>query len=544
VSGCNHTGVSNPTTMLSAVTNRLIDRELQLVPKKGRPVTQCQHCRQERKKRSAHVSCDCAQPEKQHHSKEKCIHLREAEDKAKSAGFYHDDGTEPDSAHMARIAEEQGCCCGHGGKCTCALLMKEPDDDSSTPRGPAVKPKLGEATSEGCITQFKNGHHKPVHRKNHAAHECGMPYRIPMPRHHTDKTVSTAARQSVDSLALDTSQVNSTSAFVSTTTTPMHAEACTSLSEQPSLKVPSSAQSCNGGLQDTQLVDVDFSTELSLESATSESFGYPSFDPMTGLPDDTYESFPLYASTSHAALPNNNPFDVWPTSTEHSSMAQPALTAASSGTTSEIDEMPHMDDYMPCIQEDMMSFDFANMPSGSTPELNRRSLPPGFFGNNDFAFTSTNDEWQTPAAPHDDKTDTKVAIPQNRQPTSFDQVWQSNVASTMNTSQRQLGYGLPATSRPQSRSVGPSSAPDEDILKQLFPEIDDSVNMFNNPQMSNFKLANGMTIPSFGPMDEIDTEFTPQPFSDGALSMTTDMITSACDLDQDFSTQDFPTWPQ
>ncbi|KAI7656840.1 hypothetical protein KC319_g9647, partial [Hortaea werneckii] len=40
VSGCNHT-----------------DRELTLVPKKGRPVTQCQHCRQERKKRSAHVSC-------------------------------------------------------------------------------------------------------------------------------------------------------------------------------------------------------------------------------------------------------------------------------------------------------------------------------------------------------------------------------------------------------------------------------------------------------------------------------------------------------
>lgn len=47
-----------------------IDRPLQHINKKGRPVSQCQHCRAMRKSRSAHVKCECG--EKTH----KCIHLR------------------------------------------------------------------------------------------------------------------------------------------------------------------------------------------------------------------------------------------------------------------------------------------------------------------------------------------------------------------------------------------------------------------------------------------------------------------------------------
>lgn len=35
------------------------DRPLQVVPKKGRPVSQCQHCRTMRKTRSAHIKCGC-----------------------------------------------------------------------------------------------------------------------------------------------------------------------------------------------------------------------------------------------------------------------------------------------------------------------------------------------------------------------------------------------------------------------------------------------------------------------------------------------------
>jgi hypothetical protein len=47
------------------------DRPLQHINKKGRPVSQCGHCRAMRKSRSSHVKCDCG--EKTH----KCIHLQQ-----------------------------------------------------------------------------------------------------------------------------------------------------------------------------------------------------------------------------------------------------------------------------------------------------------------------------------------------------------------------------------------------------------------------------------------------------------------------------------
>lgn len=44
-------------------TNRrdMIDRKLLPIAKKGRPVSQCSHCRHMRKSRSAHVKCDCGE---------------------------------------------------------------------------------------------------------------------------------------------------------------------------------------------------------------------------------------------------------------------------------------------------------------------------------------------------------------------------------------------------------------------------------------------------------------------------------------------------
>src|SRR4051794_13169815 len=37
------------------------DRKLQHINKKGRPVSQCQHCRSMRKSRSSHIKCDCGE---------------------------------------------------------------------------------------------------------------------------------------------------------------------------------------------------------------------------------------------------------------------------------------------------------------------------------------------------------------------------------------------------------------------------------------------------------------------------------------------------
>ncbi|KAJ9156948.1 Copper resistance protein CRF1, partial [Coniochaeta hoffmannii] len=65
-------------------------RPLQHINKKGRPVSQCQHCRSLRKSRSAHTKCDCGE------KMFKCVHL-------KTTVEGHTDS----------------CCCNHGGRCTC-----------------------------------------------------------------------------------------------------------------------------------------------------------------------------------------------------------------------------------------------------------------------------------------------------------------------------------------------------------------------------------------------------------------------------------------
>lgn len=53
------------------------DRKLLHVQKKGRPVSQCPHCRSLRKNRSQHVKCECHDKS---HAKEDCPHLKEMQD--------------------------------------------------------------------------------------------------------------------------------------------------------------------------------------------------------------------------------------------------------------------------------------------------------------------------------------------------------------------------------------------------------------------------------------------------------------------------------
>ena len=526
-------------------------------------MTQCQHCRQERKKRSAHVSCDCGSSEKQHHPKEKCIHLREAEERVK-AGFGEDHHLEKDSAHLAAVAEEQGCCCHHGGKCTCAILKKESEDGSAAPHGPAVKPRLEKTTSDNTITVFTNGHHKPVHHKNHAAHKCGMPYKVPMPRAHTEQTVSSVARRSVDSLALDTNMPYQPSGFSPQTSAPFNTERRKSKSEQPSPRLGPVAQNCSG-LADGKLGSVDFTaltqtqTNQSIQSAMSESFGFPSYDTMSGVTDSNFD-WSSVPSADVSGLPNNNYFGVWPTSNENVTMGQPALTAASSGTTSEIDEMPQMEDVygvtMPSIQEDA-DFDLIDMPTGSSPQANRRSLPPSFFGNIDLAMPGVYPEFQTPSESFSASMDNKPRTQQRNISASYDETWQMPTTRPLpNVAQRARG-GLPTGTRPASRSVGQASLQGDEIIRQLFPDFDINNNNFtstNSPQM-NFggqeKLITGSqaSMPTSSPVDfspmDADVGFTSQPFSDGSLTIPNDTFTSSYDIDQDFPSQDFSaSWSQ
>ncbi|EPS41105.1 hypothetical protein H072_4961 [Dactylellina haptotyla CBS 200.50] len=156
VSGCNHN-----------------DRPLQEIAKKGRPVSQCQHCRSLRKSRSSHVKCDCGE-------------------KTKGAPKHHYINENGKLVELDESKEGSHCQCPHGGRCTCSIkkeyLERVPETTTSTPGsstssdGPRVKPRLQTTQSESSLTRFTNGHHRVVHR-HHSSHGTA-PYHIPVHHHH------------------------------------------------------------------------------------------------------------------------------------------------------------------------------------------------------------------------------------------------------------------------------------------------------------------------------------------------------------------------
>ncbi|KEQ60235.1 uncharacterized protein M437DRAFT_55084, partial [Aureobasidium melanogenum CBS 110374] len=180
---------------------------------RGRPITQCPHCRAERKKRSSHVKCDCGEKP---HTKEKFPMPPHS-----TSGEHHSPELYP-VAEESPSSDEHRCCCPHGGKCVCSTHKESSPEDAKdqkepievSPKKDAVKesstvpkkslsqrkPRLTSHQSEGHLTVFANGHHKPCHRNNNAAHESGAPYKLP--RSHTTQPISAKsnARRSVDSL--------------------------------------------------------------------------------------------------------------------------------------------------------------------------------------------------------------------------------------------------------------------------------------------------------------------------------------------------------
>lgn len=541
MSGCTHT-----------------DRELILVPKKGRPVTQCQHCRQERKKRSAHVRCDCGEAEKPHHPKEKCIHLREAEEKAKAGGFFDDSHDEKDPVHLAAINEMQGCCCPHGGKCSCALIKKEDAHDGSPPHGkPAVhKPRLESHKSEGSITVFANGHHKPVHRKNHAAHECGMPYKMPMSRYKQDHGISKNARRSMDNLSLNTQGLNGNSAMP-----PMplfNTARRLSKSEQTSPRMRPNLFGNFQGMSDSQLATLDFAgldsvrTNDTMHSATSESALQPMESMAEVAENNFFEPWSAFPSSDSQGMPNNNPFGVWPTTHDVSGLTQPALTAASSGTQSEVDEIPVMEDVfgsgMPSIQEDVGNVNVMN--SETTNQVNRRSLPPNFFGNTDFSTNGFNTEWAAQFTNPYNTGNGKMKTAEMAQSPMFDSnAWQMPASQPVTSAPPRSTTDLPFDSNARSipQSTGTATPPD-DIMRSLFPEMDfDNTNFgaesaYKQGVQTSAPTANGVELET---LNDQDMTFATQSWTDGSLSVPNDPFASPYAFPDDFTSQGYSAgWNQ
>jgi hypothetical protein len=110
---------------------------------------------------------------------------------------------------------DHNCSCGQGQRCTCAIKNDHlaPINELKKPGGlqrsrshtdahkSRVSPPYGESPyGDHPLTVFHNGHHKPVHHLNHAAHDLGMPYKIPRP--HSIHGNSSLANASTDSLPL------------------------------------------------------------------------------------------------------------------------------------------------------------------------------------------------------------------------------------------------------------------------------------------------------------------------------------------------------
>ncbi|KAF2749621.1 hypothetical protein M011DRAFT_397981 [Sporormia fimetaria CBS 119925] len=154
VSGCTHT-----------------DRELIHINPKGRPVKQCEHCRGARKSKSHHAKCECGD------KKDKL------KDKGDAKGEHSPIAT-PDISNSP-TGNGNGCCCHSGAKCICGIKKESLDLKLDTTKlslhATRTKPKLTSTHSESILTVFANGHHKPCHRNNNAAHESGAPYRINRP---------------------------------------------------------------------------------------------------------------------------------------------------------------------------------------------------------------------------------------------------------------------------------------------------------------------------------------------------------------------------
>ncbi|KAH7319695.1 hypothetical protein B0I35DRAFT_408478 [Stachybotrys elegans] len=138
------------------------DRPLQHINKKGRPVSQCQHCRAARKSRAAHVKCDCGE------KTNKCAHLQPVLE-----------------------GHKETCCCNHGGRCTCAQkkepaldTVPESDSDrelrlaaSARPKGAARRRRANTIHSDGVLSLEQGGHPRPATKHSRVSQKSG-PYQL------------------------------------------------------------------------------------------------------------------------------------------------------------------------------------------------------------------------------------------------------------------------------------------------------------------------------------------------------------------------------
>lgn len=208
------------------------DRPLQHINKKGRPVSQCQHCRAMRKSRASHVKCDCG--EKTH----KCMHLKTTVD-----------------------GHKDSCCCNHGGRCTCShkkeipQLDTVPESDSDRDDALQLKSSKGSSrtrrranttSSDGLLAFDANGHHKPTYKHAKPSQKC-TPYQLT--RVNSLHSASSLGNRSVDNLL----QTSSSSDSISSGSPPSSGLAGGSAQSQRRVRSEAASPLMTGGSSFSQL---------------------------------------------------------------------------------------------------------------------------------------------------------------------------------------------------------------------------------------------------------------------------------------------------
>lgn len=341
------------------------------INKKGRPVSQCAHCRGLRKSRTTHVKCECGDKKKKNNTNN-----NNTDNNNNSSSNNHDSDSNSvnDKGDLKRehaeggtldsvsdlIAEDnrQRCGCTQGQRCTCALKKEhhlDPVPEAGVPPAqPAVtselrKPRLTSRRSESTLTVFRDGHHKPAYKHNDMAHKCGMPYTIP--RSHTIHSTSDIAQRSVDHLPLNQKAVvgqEPSQRLDQITSAPQRLVK----SEHGS---PESAPVPNLEQINTQIPPLDISSFSPFGTATttnspmtSMAFQDPFQEPYFASPDTEFplgsaglsappvdwSSFPLYNSGVSAATNSQPPSYA---SFDYNAFSHPGLAASSSGEISDVD---------------------------------------------------------------------------------------------------------------------------------------------------------------------------------------------------------------
>lgn len=270
------------------------------------------------------------------------------------------DVSEPKSDHGA--VDTHICCCSHGARCQCALKKEHLDpvpevDAAATsvtpPTAEVRKPRLTTAQSESSLMVFANGHHKPAHKHNDAAHKCGVPYKIPRP-HSIHGPSEVIAQRSMDSLPLMRNKDE----------VPTPSQDSISSAQQDIRLVRSAHGSPETSRPTTNLpnrrltpLDLSFSTydtatrsPLRDDYISQSAMGFDSYYPTPeeqAISSASYNMPPVDWSALDLPLDNGAYSTTYSqpqsfTSFDYSIVGQPGLTTSSSGEVSEAgDYLPH-----------------------------------------------------------------------------------------------------------------------------------------------------------------------------------------------------------